>query len=101
VTSPGYLTGGDARRRAGLDRGAPAAVVTDLAVLGFDPRSKLMRLDGLQPGATVEDVVANTGFELLMAPHVEAVPPPTVEELAALDRLRHGETHTPERVVAG
>jgi glutaconate CoA-transferase subunit B len=101
ITSPGYLTGGDARRRAGLVRGAPVAVITDLAVLGFDGRSKLMRLDALQPGATVETVVANTGFDLLLAPDVEALPPPTEEELAALDRLRHGDAPVPDRVVAG
>ncbi len=101
VTSPGYLTGGDARRQAGLTRGAPVAVITDLAVLGFDARSKLMRLDALQPGATVEDVVGNTGFELLMSPEVEALPPPTVEELAQLRLLRDGAPAVaPEEVVA-
>src|SRR5439155_24689978 len=101
VTSPGYLTGGDARRRAGLTRGAPAAVITDLAVLGFDPRSKLLRLDAVQPGVTVDEVVANTGFELLIAPSVEPLAPPTDEELAALERLRHGEPAVPRQVVAG
>ena len=102
VTSPGYLTGGDARRRAGLTRGAPSAVITDLAVLGFDPRSKLMRLDALQPGVTVDDVMANTGFEPLIAPSVEELAPPTAEELAALELLRHGQgATTRSEAVAG
>ena len=107
VTSPGYLEGGDARERAGLTRGAPAAVITDLAVLGFDPATKRMRLDGLQPGVTVEDVVANTGFELLIAPPTPELAPPTPEELDALARLRHGEgddrdeAPVPREVIAG
>jgi glutaconate CoA-transferase subunit B len=90
VTSPGYLDGGDARERAGLDRGRPVGVITDLAVLGFDSDSRRLRLDRLQPGVSVEDVVANTGFELLVPDHVPEVEPPTGEELAALRLIRTG-----------
>lgn len=94
VTSPGYLDGGDARERAGLVRGRPVRVITDLAVLGFDPVSKRLRLDGLQPGVGVEEVVEHTGFELLLADHFEKIAPPSREELAALEWLRHGEGET-------
>jgi glutaconate CoA-transferase subunit B len=65
-------------------------VITDLALLGFDPASKAMRLDGLQPGVSVEDVRANTGFELLMPASVPELAPPTGEELAVLTFLREG-----------
>jgi glutaconate CoA-transferase subunit B len=88
ITSPGYLRGGGSRREAGLTRGEPVAVITDLAVLGFDPRSKRMRLEGHQPGVSVNEVEANTGFELIMPQDVPELDPPTAEELAALDRLR-------------
>ena len=105
VTSPGYLDGGDARKRAGLTGGRPVAVITDLAVMGFDPRTKRMRLDGVQPGVGVDEVVANTGFELLVPPTVPELEPPTGEELAALARLRGGEGAVPpvvpEEVAAG
>jgi glutaconate CoA-transferase subunit B len=37
-----------------------------------------------QPGVKVEDVIENTGFELLMADEIEANPPPTDEELRIL-----------------
>jgi glutaconate CoA-transferase subunit B len=90
ITSPGYLDGGDARERAGLNRGRPVAVITDLAVLGFDPDTRRLRLDRLQPGVSVEDVVANTGFELLVPDHVPELAPPTAEELAALRLIRTG-----------
>ncbi len=95
ITSPGYLDGGDARQRAGLTGGHPVAVITDLAVMGFDPETKRMRLDALQPGVSLEDVVGATGFELLVASDVRVLDPPTEEELAALARLRGVEAVVP------
>jgi glutaconate CoA-transferase, subunit B len=90
VTSPGYLGGGNAREEAGLTRGRPVAVITDLATLGFDPESRRMRLEAVQPGVTVDEVLENTGFELLVPDAVPTLEPPTHEELAALDGLRRG-----------
>jgi glutaconate CoA-transferase subunit B len=90
VTSPGYLSGGMAREEAGLTRGRPVAVITDLATLGFDPESKGLRLEALQPGVSAEEVVENTGFELLVPGDVPTLEPPTDEELAALELLRKG-----------
>jgi glutaconate CoA-transferase subunit B len=90
VTSPGYLTGGDSRERSGLLRGRPSKVITDLAILGFDPESKRMRLEALQPGVTVDEVTAATGFDLLVPAEVAEVPPPTAEELDGLRSLETG-----------
>src|SRR5437867_11090245 len=36
ITSPGYLDGGDARKRAGLPRGGPSVLITTRAVFRFD-----------------------------------------------------------------
>lgn len=90
VTSPGYLSGGRARDDAGLTRGRPVGVITDLATLGFESESKRMRLDALQPGVTVDEVLQNTGFELIVPDEVPELEPPTEEEVAALDGLRRG-----------
>jgi glutaconate CoA-transferase subunit B len=87
ITSPGNLSGGTSRRDAGLVFGGPAAVVTDLALLDFATESGQMRLTGLQPGATVEEVVQNTGFELVLADEIEQLDAPTSEELAILREL--------------
>ena len=85
VTTPGYLTGPGAREAAGLPPGTgPYRVVTSLAVLGFHPETKRMMLLRLQPGVTVEQVKENTGFELLIAEHLEENEPPTAEELRIL-----------------
>lgn len=85
VTTPGYLTGPGAREAAGLPANTgPFAVISTLATLGFDPATCRMRLDALHPGVRVEQVVENTGFELLMADEIRQNPPPTAEELALL-----------------
>ena len=87
ITSPGYLQGGDSRREAGLIFGRVSRVVTDLGILGFDAGSKAMRLEALHPGVKVEQVVENTGFELLMADEIGVTEPPTEHELAVLREL--------------
>lgn len=91
VTSPGYLDGPESRRRAGLVRNRPVAVVTDLALLGFDEETGRLRLDALQPGVTEERVRESTGFELLVSEHLSELPDPTDQELSELRRLREGE----------
>lgn len=85
ITTPGYLSGPGTREAAGLppDTG-PFRVVSNLAVLGFHPQSKRMMLLATQPGVSVEDVIENTGFDLVIAEQVESNPPPTEEELQLL-----------------
>ena len=95
VTSPGYVSGPESRERAGLKRSKPVAVITDLALLGFDTASGRLRLDALQPGATVETVVRSTGFELLVADTVRELAPPTKQELDELRRLHDSDVQRP------
>ena len=85
VTTPGYLTGPGAREAAGLppDTG-PYRVVTNLALLDFEPVSKRMRLIATHPDVSAEQVVAATGFELLVADEVAVNPEPTDTELELL-----------------
>ena len=90
VTSPGHLGGGDAREKAGLISRGPTLVVTDLALLDFEPGSRRMRVRGLQPGVTVKDVRAHTGFELLVHPEVYELEPPATTDLEILRELDAG-----------
>ncbi|MBI4574349.1 MAG: hypothetical protein HY713_13820 [candidate division NC10 bacterium] len=84
LTTPGFLDGPGARERAGLRGEGPTRVITDLAVLDFDPASKRMRLATVHPGVTVEAVEARTGFALLRAPTIGETPPPSAEEVRLL-----------------
>jgi len=85
VTTPGYLTGPGAREAAGLppDTG-PLYVVSNLALLGFDDDTRRMKLLATQPGVTVEQVVAETGFELIIPAQVGVSEAPSDEELHIL-----------------
>lgn len=56
-------------------------VVTDLAVLDFAPDSGMLRLASVHPGVTVDEVVAATGFELVIPHEVPTTRVPTAEEL--------------------
>lgn len=85
ITTPGYLTGPGAREEAGLPPGTgPYRVVTDLALMGFDDKTKRMKLLAVNPGVSVEQVVENTGFKLIIPEKVEKNEPPTEEELKIL-----------------
>jgi glutaconate CoA-transferase subunit B len=87
VTSPGFLGGGTSRTDSGLVAGGMYRVVTDLAIMGFDEDSKRMQIVALHPGVTIEQVQANTGFELEVAAAVATTEPPTAQELAVLRHL--------------
>ncbi|HLY23610.1 MAG TPA: CoA-transferase [bacterium] len=90
VTSPGQVDGEGGRRGAGLLFGRVTAVVTDLALMDFDPTSGRMRLVALQPGAEREQVQEQTGFTLEAAPEVRRLEAPTEHELTLLRGLDPG-----------
>ena len=79
------MTGPNAREEAGLPPGTgPYRVVTTLGVLGYDDKTKRMKLLSTQPGVTVEQVLENTGFELLLADEITVNEPPSPKELRIL-----------------
>jgi glutaconate CoA-transferase subunit B len=84
-TSPGWLSGGDSRAKSGLPLGAgPYKIITNMAVMDFEPQSKRMRLIALNPGYSIKDVQDNCGFELLQAAKIVENAPPSAEELHML-----------------
>lgn len=85
ITTPGWLQGGDSREKAGLPPGAgPYKIITNMAIMDFEPGSKRMRVISVNHGFTFADVQDNCGFELLRAPEVAATQPPTDKELSVL-----------------
>ncbi len=65
----------------------PSLVVTPLAVMGFDPGTRRMRLASVHPGVEVEEVRRATGFPLPGPEPVPVTPAPTEEELSELRRI--------------
>ena len=81
VTCAGYLSGGDARERLGL-KGGPEVLVSNIAVMDFEPQTKAMRLVSVHPGVSVAEVREATGFELLMPDgEVPVTAAPSAEEV--------------------
>ncbi|MBI9097942.1 MAG: hypothetical protein JEY91_05670 [Spirochaetaceae bacterium] len=97
VTTPGYLTGGNAREEAGLPKGTgPYRVITDIGVYGYNETTRAMELRKLNPGRIVEDVNENSGFEILIPEEYGMVDPPTEEELRILR-----EEVDPDKIIIG
>jgi glutaconate CoA-transferase subunit B len=80
VTSPGYVTGGESRAKAGLS-GGPSRVITDKAIFGFHPETKQMMLMSIHPGNTIEDVIGTMGFAPVVPKDVPYTEPPEKEQL--------------------
>jgi glutaconate CoA-transferase subunit B len=87
LTSPGFLDGPGARERTGLIGGGPSLVVTNLCQMDFDPHTKRIRLATVHPGISVQQVIENTGFELILPKNVPPTELPTCEELAILKAI--------------
>jgi glutaconate CoA-transferase, subunit B len=88
VTSVGHGSGPKDRRLLGLRGAGPVRVITDLAVLEPEPESAELVLTGLHPGVTVEQVRAETGWDLQVAAELRATSPPSARELEVLRGMR-------------
>jgi glutaconate CoA-transferase subunit B len=84
VTSPGYIDGPDARKQVGLKGGGPVLIVTDLCQMGFDDKTKKLKLLTVHPGITAQQVVENVSCDLVVEEPVPETEPPTYEELELL-----------------
>ena len=80
-TSPGRAAAGDGDRAAQgwIGRG-PSVVVTDLGIYHF-AESGQMRVDSLHPGATLEEVLGSTGWDLEVAEPLAETTAPSSREL--------------------
>jgi acyl CoA:acetate/3-ketoacid CoA transferase beta subunit len=62
-------------------------VVTNLGVLDFETPDHTMRLRSVHPGVTVDEIVAATGFDLVVPDAVPETRAPTPEELALVHEV--------------
>lgn len=84
ITSPGFIRGRNSRAESGLPMGGMFRVITELAVFGFDEKTKRMKVLALNPGVSRDEVQDNTGFALDFDDKIDVTPPPTAEELQTL-----------------
>ncbi|MGB5984499.1 MAG: CoA-transferase, partial [Desulfobacterales bacterium] len=64
LTSPGWLQGGESRRRQGLPGGGPEVVITNLALMGFESQTKAMYLKACFPGISPQMVLDQMAFSV-------------------------------------
>jgi glutaconate CoA-transferase subunit B len=83
MTSPGNGNGPGWRKRVGLPRGGPSAVITTKAVLRFGEDGEAF-LASVHPGIEVQDVLENTGWTLRVGEDVAQTSEPTEAELQAI-----------------
>lgn len=84
VSAYGWGAGGDERtRKYGLP-GELRYVITPLCVFDFHETTKRMRLRSLHPGAELDEVRDNTGFDFEVPDDVPTTAGPTPEELETL-----------------
>jgi acyl CoA:acetate/3-ketoacid CoA transferase beta subunit len=85
-TCPGYFDGKPGQREAlGIPAGTgPVAVVSDLGCYEFENGEMVLKTVHTGCGVTLEQVKAETGWDLKVAEDLKDTPPPTAEELRIL-----------------
>lgn len=82
-----FISCAGSRNRKGLPGGGPALVLTDKAVMDFEPATGRMRLKSIHPGISLKDIIENTGFELIIPDKVPNTEPPTGEDLELIREI--------------
>ncbi|MBS3794793.1 MAG: hypothetical protein KGY80_07850 [Candidatus Thorarchaeota archaeon] len=87
MTSPGYLEGPGSREKWSLVGGGPEVVITDMCQMDFDPNTLKIRLKSVHPGYTVDKVLENVMFDLIVPSDVPVTEEPTQEQIDIMHRL--------------
>ncbi len=67
--------------------GGPSKVITPKASFRFEQETACLRLESIHPPCTLEEIRANTGFDLDANAAVPATPAPSADELAVLRQV--------------
>jgi glutaconate CoA-transferase subunit B len=88
ITSPGFGDGSRGwRSRNGLLGGGPAAIITTMCVFRFPAEGGEAFVATVHPGHSLDEVRANTGWDVQIARDVSETSAPTEAELAAIRRF--------------
>jgi len=84
VTTPGYFSGGKEREKYGFYGNGPSVVISTMGILRFDPETKEMYLESYHPGVKIEDIKANTGWDLKISKNCRETELPAPELIRIL-----------------
>ena len=86
ISGPGFFDG-EHYDELGIPGGGPSLVVTPIAVMDFEDKTRRMRLVSTHPGVTKEQVQEQTGFELIIPDDVPLSELPNDEELGLMKKM--------------
>jgi acyl CoA:acetate/3-ketoacid CoA transferase beta subunit len=81
VCGVGYC---QAREDGLIKWGGVSRVFTNFGVFDFDEKTRRMRIKSIHDGVTMQQVIDNTGFQLVVPENLSMTRPPTEEELTLL-----------------
>ena len=88
VTSVGFLTGGDAREKAGITGRGPVAVITDLCILRPNPASRELEVVSIHPEVDRSRICESTGWAIQFSEACTETEAPRADELGVLRDLK-------------
>jgi glutaconate CoA-transferase, subunit B len=83
-TTPGFFGGGKEREKMGFPGRGPSVVVSTMGLFRFQKDTKEMYLESYHPGVTIDQIKANTGWDLLIADDVRETEHPSPELIRML-----------------
>lgn len=88
ITSAGYLNGGNEREKLGIPGDGPQFIITDLGILRPNSETKEFELASIYPNVTIEEVKAQTGWDLKISENLSIAEEPPLEYLNVLRDLQ-------------
>lgn len=87
MTTPGYLSGGDARQKAGLCGKGPVSVITNKCILRFEEDTKEMYVESLHPNISIEEVRKEITWDIKVAAELKSTEPPTINQIKIIREI--------------
>ena len=87
VSAAGYIGTEKGIQNSFPETGVPKLVITPLCVMDFDQARRSVRLRSLHKGVTLDQVIENTGFEIVLPKIVPQTENPLPEEINAVRKV--------------
>jgi len=81
ITTPGFITADNPRRRLGIPGGGPSLIITDLGVYAFTSDTHEMILNEIHPEVSLNAVKETLSWDVRISDKLKTTDPPKVNEL--------------------
>jgi glutaconate CoA-transferase subunit B len=87
VETVDFVTGQGYDHRTGAHRDNEIIVISNLGVMDFRNPDRVMQIRSYHPGQSVDEIKANTGFDIQASPDVGETPSPSSDLLTLISKL--------------